>query len=92
MLFRRRFRPRALRERGGRTRDVAVPRLVALLVIEGAQARDGARGYGPPPVGKQHGLYVVDVGDGSIGPCPLDRPSTARRDVTLALISITMRF
>ena len=29
-----------------------------------AQARGGARGHGPPPVGKQHGLYVVDVGDG----------------------------
>ena len=31
--------------------------------LDGAQARDGARGHGPPLVGKQHGLYVVDVGD-----------------------------
>ena len=35
---------------------------------KGAQARGGARGHGPPPVGKQHGLYVVDVGDGEHRP------------------------
>ena len=29
--------------------------------LKGAQARDGARGHGPPPVGKQHGLYVDGV-------------------------------
>ena len=39
-----------------------------------AQARGGARGHGPPPAGKQHGLYVGDVGDGvnwmgCVSPC-----------------------
>ena len=29
----------------------------------------GGGGYGPPPVGKQHGLYVIDVGDGEHRPC-----------------------
>ena len=34
-----------------------------------ALAADGARGHGPPlVVGKQHGLYVVDVGDGEHRP------------------------
>ena len=33
-----------------------------------AQARGGARAHGPPPAGKQHGLYVGDVGDG-VSPC-----------------------
>ena len=28
-----------------------------------SQVRGGARGHGPPPVGKRHGLHVVDVGD-----------------------------
>ena len=36
--------------------------------LDGAQARDGARGHGPPLVGKQHGLYLVDVGDGEHRP------------------------
>ena len=70
-------------------------RAAALFIpgLEGAQARDGARGHGPTPVGKQHGLYVVDVGDGehravstpmgphSIGPRPLgggEGPSVCR--------------
>ena len=32
------------------------------------QARAVTHGHGPPLVGKQHGLYVVDVGDGEWAP------------------------
>ena len=49
---------------------LGVVRAAALFYprLNGAQARGGARGHGPPPVGKQHGLYLVDVGDGEHRP------------------------
>ena len=45
------------------------------------RARAVTHGHGPPLVGKQHGLYVVDVGDGEWAPVFLTttvRPATAR--------------
>ena len=49
--------------------------------LNGAQARGGARGHGPPPVGKQHGFYLVDVGDGEHRPVSLPRDLTQMRRV-----------